>query len=267
MSFGRKSPDPFVPTGTFKPLGEHMHDAWYRLTGAAAQQSAKAAECEEIERVFNEGNSTFEAKWNPKSGMLDGVELLVTQIQENMIGMGIADERIAQQHNFTYPAHFKSMLGQVLIEGNKLLTQSASGTSMKGKDHVFNAKVEHAYLGTVYFYSLVELYKECLPLLEFVVNIQKWRECPFEPNFTTNIMNRNELRNRLLDISQYMDQGVMLQLEELKQRLRSANGKHNPSHDGGKRRDSHRSRRCRSRRHRSRRCRSRRCRSRRCRTN
>ena len=229
-----------------------------KITGETARNAAKAAECEEIERVFNEGVHIINVNWNRTSGILDGVPYLIGKIQKNMIGMGITDEDI-KQYDFTNPTYFKIMLGQVLQKGNELLTQSDSMPVVHPvNDAVFNEKVENAYWGTVHFCSLIEMYKKCLPFFQFIdkfmVENPKWKKCQFEHKLTNHIIHIIRLRKHLRDIIQYMDQGEMLQLEKLKQQLRAANGKHNPPYDGGKRRTRrHHSRRHRSRRHRSRR--------------
>jgi hypothetical protein len=223
-----------------------------KLTGETARKAAKAAECKEIERVFNEGVDIINVNWNGTSGMLDGVPYLIGEIQKNMIGMGITNEGI-KQYDLTNPQYFKTILGQVLQKGNELLTRPDSMQVV----HVFNEQVENAYWCTVHFCSLIEMYKKCLPFFQFIDKFMVWKKCQFEHTLTDHITHIIGLRKHLRDIIQYMDQGVMPQLEALKQLLRAANGKYNPPYDGGKRRTRrHHSRRHRSRRHRSRRCRT-----------
>ena len=229
-----------------------------KITGKTAREAAKAAKCEEIESFFKEGVSNINVNWNRKSGTQDGVPYSITQIKKHMVGMGgiITDIEDTERFDFTDPSTFKRMLGQVLRRGNELLTTSASMTDAHPqRDATFNANVEHAYLGTVHFFTLIEMFKKCLPYFEFMDDFmdQPWKECKFEHKLTDQIRDINRLRKHLRDIIMDQDQGVMHQLEELKTRLNLAHfGKHNPPRDGGKRRTRrHRSRRNRSRRHRT----------------
>ena len=215
-----------------------------KITGKTAREAAKAAECEEIERVFKEGVSNIGAT-------LDGITYTENLTKQHMVGMGIIK---AKDISLTNPQKFKDVLEDLLGKGREVLATPAS----KQGDARFNEKVEHAYWSFVYFYSLVELYHKYLPMLGFMDKISKWRECNLSHTIEKRIKEAITFRNELTEIIEFIHQErVMLQLEELKQQLRAANGNHNPPRDGGKRRTRrHHSRRHRSRRHRSRRCRT-----------